>query len=125
IYPLKLKYINTMSDKLALATQWLEESRPSFEEMNLNKLDFSREKEFMIQAFQANPYLLNMEPNSVRNILVNCALTGTSLNPVMKLAYPVPRKGKLCLDVSYVGMIKILTDTGSVKSIKAGTVYSN
>lgn len=114
-----------MSDKLALATQWLEDSRPSFEDMNLNKLDFAKEKEFMIQAFQANPYLLGMDPNSVKNILVNCALTGISLNPVLKFGYPVPRKGKLCLDVSYVGMIKILTDTGSVKSIKAGTVYSN
>jgi len=114
-----------MSDKLALASQWLEESRPSFEEMNLNKLDFAKEKEFMIQAFQNNPYLLGMEPNSVRNILVNCALTGITLNPVMKFGYPVPRKGKLCLDVSYMGMIKIATDTGSVKSIKAAIVYEN
>lgn len=114
-----------MNDKLALATQWLEESRPSFEEMNLNKLDFAKEKEFMIQAFQNNPYLLGMEPNSIRNILVNCALTGITLNPVMKFGYPVPRKGKLCLDVSYMGMIKIATDTGSVKSIKAAIVYEN
>lgn len=114
-----------MSDKLTLVTQWLEDSRPSFEEMNLNKLDFAKEKEFMIQAFQNNPYLLGMEPNSVRNILVNCALTGITLNPVMKFGYPVPRKGKLCLDVSYMGMIKIATDTGSVKSIKATIVYEN
>lgn len=114
-----------MSTQLATVTQWLEQSRPSFEEMNLNKLDFNREREFMIQAFQNNPYLLNMEPESVKNILINCALSGLSLSPVMQLAYPVPRKGKLCLDVSYKGMIKIVTDTGSVKSIKSAVVYSN
>lgn len=114
-----------MSDKLAVITQWLEISRPSFDEMNLNSLDFAKEKEFMIQAFQANPYLMSMEENSIRNILINCALTGLTLSPVMKQAYPVPRKGKLCLDVSYMGMIKIVTDTGSVKSIKSSVVYSN
>ncbi len=113
------------NDKLALANQWLDESRPSFEEMNLNKLDFAREKEFMIQAFKANPYLLGMEPESVRNILVNAALTGITLNPNMKMAYPVPRKGKLCLDISYMGLMKIVTDTGSVKAMRASVVYSN
>lgn len=111
--------------QLSQVTKWLDDSRPSFDEMNLNKLDFNREREFMIQAFQNNPYLLSMTPDSVRNVLVNCALIGISLNPSMKMAYPVPRKGKLCLDISYMGMIKIVTDTGSVKSIKSSVVYSN
>ena len=114
-----------MSTQLAKVTQLLDDSRPTFEEMNLNRLDFNKEREFMVQAFQNNPYLLGMSVDSVRNILINCALTGLSLNPVLQFAYPVPRKGKLCLDVSYKGMIKIVTDTGSVKSIKANVVYSN
>lgn len=114
-----------MSNQLSQVTTWLEQSRPSFEEMNLNKLDFAREKEFMIQKFQENPYLLTMNPDTIRNVLVNCALIGITLNPSLKLAYPVPRKGRLCLDVSYMGLIKIVTDTGSVKSIDAAVVYSN
>jgi len=100
-------------------------TRPSFDEMNLNKVDFAKEMEFAVQAFQNNTYLLGMEQGSVKNCLVNVALSGLTLSPVMKMAYLVPRKGKCCLDPSYMGLIKIITDTGSVKSIKAKPVYSN
>ena len=98
-------------------------TRPSFDEMNLSKVDFSKEMEFAIQAFQANPYLLTMNVDTIKNCLINVALTGLTLSPVMKLAYLVPRKGKLSLDISYMGMIKVVTDTGSVKSIKADVAY--
>lgn len=98
-------------------------TRPSFEEMNLNKLSFSKEMEFAIQIFQGNDYLTKMTPDSIRNSLVNIALSGLSLNPALKFCYLVPRKGKCCVDVSYVGMIKLLTDTGSVKSIRADISY--
>lgn len=103
----------------------LEESRPSFDEMNLNKVDFAQQMEFAIQAFTANPYLLTLDPASVKKCLVNVALTGTTLNPVMKFAYLVPRKGKCCLELSYIGMIKVITDTGSVQSIIAKVVFEN
>jgi recombination protein RecT len=62
---------------------------------------------------------------SIRTAICNVALTGLSLNPVLKYAYLVPRGAKAVLDISYVGMIKILTDTGSVNSIYADLVYSN
>lgn len=100
-------------------------TRPTFDEMNLNKVDFAKEMEFALQAFQSNTYLLGMEASTVKNCLVNVALSGLTLSPVMKMAYLVPRKGKCCLDPSYMGLIKIITDTGSVKSIKAKPVYSN
>lgn len=98
-------------------------TQPSFEQMNMNKVSFAKEMEYAIQAFQNNSYLLGMEPTSVRNCLVNVALSGLTLNPVLRLCYLVPRKGKLCLDVGYQGMVKILTDTGSLKSIKADMAY--
>lgn len=101
----------------------LEETRPSFEDMNLNKLDFAKEMEFAIQIFQNSDYLRQMDVSTVKNALVNVTLTGLSLNPVLKYAYLVPRKGKCCVDPSYMGLIKIITDTGSVKSIRAGIVY--
>lgn len=103
----------------------LEQTRPTFDEMALSHTTFNKEMEFAMQAFQANTYLLGMEASSVKNCLVNVALTGLTLNPVMKMAYLVPRKGKCCLDPSYVGLIKIITDTGSVIFIKANVVYSN
>lgn len=100
-------------------------TRPTFDQLNINKVDFAKELEFAMQIFQGNDYLTKMTPDSVKNCLINVALTGTTLNPVMKLSYLVPRKGKCCLDMSYMGLIKIITDTGSVQSIKAKPVYSN
>jgi len=100
-------------------------TKPTFEQMNLNKLSFSQEMEFAVQAFTGNPKLLDCSPDSVRNCLVNIVLSGLTLNPVMKFAHLVPRKGKCCLDPSYMGLVKIITDTGSVQSIKARIVYKN
>lgn len=101
----------------------LELSRPTFEEMNLNKLSFAKEMEYAIQIFQKNDFLAKTNSESVRNCLVNVALSGLTLNPVMKFAYLVPRKGVCCLDPSYAGLVKIVTDTGSVLSIKAGVAF--
>jgi phage RecT family recombinase len=88
-------------------------------------LNFQKEAAFALQIFQGNDYLTKMEPNSIRDAIINVSLTGLTLNPVMKMAYLVPRKGKCILDVSYMGLIKIVTDTGSVKNIEAKIVYSN
>ena len=108
---------------LAVIKKELELTRPTFEEMNLNKLTFAKELEYAIQIIENNDYLAKMNMPSIRNALVNVSLSGITLNPVLKLAYLVPRKGNCCVDVSYMGMIKIVTDTGSVKSIKADVAY--
>lgn len=60
---------------------------------------------------------------SITNAVTNIALIGITLNPAMALAYLVPRDGKCCLDVSYRGLIKIATDSGSVKHLAAHLVY--
>lgn len=114
-----------MALTLELAKKGLMQSKPSFEQMNLNKLNFAKEMEYAIQAFQGNPSLLGCDVNSVNNCLVNVVMSGLSLSPVLKQAYLVPRKGKCCLDPSYQGLVKIVTDSGSVTSIKAQVVYEN
>jgi recombination protein RecT len=114
---------NTPTTALEVIKKQLETTRPTFEEMNLNKLSFAKEMEFAIQIFEKNDYLAKMNPQSIRNCLVNIALSGLTLNPVMKFAYLVPRKGICCVDPSYAGLIKIITDTGSVQSVKAAVVY--
>lgn len=91
--------------------------------MNLNNLNFTKELEFAMQIFERNDYLAKMSMPSIKNALVNIALSGLTLNPVMKMAYLVPRKGQCCVDPSYMGLVKILTDSGSVKSIKSDVVY--
>lgn len=111
---------------IQIVQQQIELARPEFESnveaLNL-KLVFQKEASFALQIFNQNSYLAGMNPDSIRNAIVNVSLTGLTLNPVMKMAYLIPRKGKCVLDVSYIGLTKILTDTGSVKNIEAGLVY--
>lgn len=117
------------NDKLSVIKTQLETVRPTFEQLNLMGLDFNKELEFAVQILNKNDYLAGAKPETIMNALKNIALTGLSLSPVLKYAYLIPRRNKGVLecvaDVSYIGLCKILTDTGSVKSIKAAVVYSN
>lgn len=116
------------NNKLQLVQQDLEATKIDFnknvEELGL-KLNFKQELDFAMQAFQKNPSLLSCSPETVRNCLINLSLTNLTLNPLMQFAYLVPRGGKCVVDPSYMGLCKVLTDTGSVVSIKAGLVWSD
>jgi recombination protein RecT len=104
-------------------------AQKQFEVSNEFKMNFNREAGFAIQILTNNPYLMKCDPDSVKNAVVNVGLTGITLNPALKYAYLVPRKVrnelKCILDISYMGMIKILTDAGAVKNVDAGVIYSN
>lgn len=96
-----------------------------------DKESFKRETSFALQHLEANPYLNKATTKSKLKAINNIALTGLTLNPVAKLAYLVPRNVKVngsyelhcCLDPSYMGLVKLLTDAGSVKSINTQIVY--
>jgi len=91
-----------------------------------NIVNFQREVGFAVQIITNNPdSYRNVSPDSVRNSVINIARIGLSLNPVLKLAYLVPRKGECCLDISYIGLLKIATDTGSILGGKAEIVHAN
>ena len=100
-----------------------------FTASNEFKMNFNREAGFAIQILCNNPYLMKCDQDSIKHAVVNVALTGITLNPALKYAYLVPRKVKneikCILDISYMGMIKILTDAGAVKNVDAGVIYSN
>jgi len=104
-------------------------AQKQFEASNEFKMNFNREAGFAIQILVNNPYLMKCDPESVKHAVVNVALTGITLNPALKFAYLIPRKVKsemkCILDISYMGMIKILTDAGAVKNVDAGVIYSN
>ena len=104
-------------------------AQKQFEVSNEYKMNFNREAGFAIQILTNNPYLMKCDANSVKDAIVNVPLTGITLNPALKYAYLVPRKVKgdlkCILDISYMGMIKILTDAGAVKNVDAGVIYSN
>ena len=101
-------------------------AKKAFDGTNPYEMNFNQEYGFAVMAIQQNPFLLNCTPDSIKSAVINVALTGISLNPALKYAYLVPRKVKnelrAILDVSYIGMIKILTDAGAVKSVFADVV---
>lgn len=84
---------------------------------------WNREAVFAIQALRGNEILRKANPDSIKNAVVNIALTGATLNPALQQAYLVPRDGQCCLDFSYRGLLKIATDSGGVKSIQSSVVY--
>ena len=99
-----------------------------FENVKNSKVDFKKEGAFALQILKGNTFLYKTaqsNPVSLAEAVLNVALTGLTLNPVLSLAYLVPRAGKICLQPSYMGLCKILTDTGSAKNIYAYVVYKN
>lgn len=100
--------------------------RERFEKIG-SSLQFSKEVAFATQSVQKNPILMRCNPMTVVASLLNVSLTGITLNPILGYAYLIPRKVggvfECCLDVSYKGLIQILTDSGGVKNMYAHVVY--
>lgn len=101
----------------------LKEAYPKFETINPEKA--KSELGFAMQIFQQSPYLQKCEPQSILNAVVNVARTSITLNPVMRLAYLIPRKNKCVLEFSYMGLVAMLRDNGCIKSISAHIVYED
>ena len=88
---------------------------------------FARESSYAMQILEANNYALKLAVGarqSVINAVLNIAAIGLSLNPAEKEAYLVPRNGQICLDISYMGLMRLATDTGSVQWVQADIVYA-
>lgn len=81
-------------------------------------INFDAEAGYAVQILAGNDYALKIarsNPQSVRNAVTNVAAIGISLNPARKQAYLVPRDGKICLDISYMGLIEIAVDSGCIR----------
>ena len=90
-------------------------------------INYEKESAFAYQALLKNDFTLSTamnNPNSVVYAVINIASVGLSLNPATAYAYLVPRDEAICLDISYQGLIKIATDSGSIMWAKADLVYS-
>lgn len=91
-----------------------------------NNLNFEVEAGFAVQQMESNDYLLSIamgNRQSVINAVTNVAAIGISLNPARKQAYLVPRDKKVCLDISYIGLVDLATQSGSIVWAKAELVY--
>ncbi|EPN9924508.1 recombinase RecT [Proteus mirabilis] len=89
---------------------------------------FKRESEFAMQIFANNDYLANVAVNnlvSVRSAIMNVSAIGISLNPAQKFAYLVPRDKKVCLDISYMGLMHIAQQSQAIKWCQSSIVRQN
>jgi len=93
-----------------------------------DKIKFSVESQFAIQALQSNKFLADTAQKniaSLQNAIINIASIGISLNPANKHAYLVPRDGKICFDISYMGLLHLAMSSGSIMWGQCKLVYSN
>jgi recombination protein RecT len=99
-------------------------------------MSWEKEKQFALQVLNkpdnrnknelcfAGKTALN-NPASLQNAIINVAACGITLNPAAKLAYLVPRDGAICLDISYMGLLHIAQQSGSILWGQCKLVYSN
>lgn len=93
-----------------------------------NAVNWKKESQFAIQLFQANDFLAKIalqNQASAQNAIINVAAIGVSLNPALKHAYLIPRKGKVCLDISYMGLMHLAMESGSIMWGQAVLVRKN
>lgn len=108
--------------KLEQMKQVISTAKPHFDMLaKIHKVvNFNEEASFAMQLLSDNDYLFRVaqgDQDSLKRAIVNVAVIGLSLNPYKKQAYLIPRKGKICLDISYVGYIQLAVDSGILKKI--------
>ena len=120
-----------MSDLVAL----IDKAESRFREVAPQSMKYEAEKGFAIQHLMNNDYLMKVAMENQASLVqavTNVAAIGLSLNPAEKQAYLIPRnikengkwKSKVFLEPSYMGLIKLATDSGSIEWVQSACVYS-
>ncbi len=81
---------------------------------------------FAISLMMKDDFLITCaknNPDYLVEAIKAVGLTKLSLNPELKLAYLVPRKGKIYFSSSYMGKREILMRAGIVQWVEANLVY--
>lgn len=119
-----------MSNQIQVIEGLIKQCEPKFNQVSAfsesTQNAFNRESQFAMQIIGANDFLARTAVNnksSLVNAVVNVAAIGISLNPAEKEAYLVPRNGAVCLDISYVGLMRLATDTGQIAWVQSDIVY--
>lgn len=113
----------TVNEKLQ---NFIYDIEPDFKKVQVNNdISFAQQAMFALLLLEKNSYTLKIargSPNSLRNAVINVATIGLSLEPTAGLAYLIPRKNEICLDISYLGLIKLAQDAGSIIDVKADVI---
>lgn len=124
---------NEQQNMLPTLKQKVMEVMPSFERIaTTHKLvRWAEESQFAMQAISGNDYMQKATPESIQNSVINVASVGLTLNPADGYAYLVPeyntqaKRVECQLRISFKGLIKLATDSGSIKWVKAEVVRKN
>jgi recombination protein RecT len=90
-----------------------------------------QEVSFAIQIINASPQLQKCSQGSLQQAVLNISNIGLTLNTAAKEAYLIPRWNSVTKNTeatlmpSYIGLVKLLTNTGSVKSMVCQLVHEN
>lgn len=125
--------MSEQTNKLPALKQKVMEVMPSFERIaTTHKLvRWAEESQFALQALSGNDYMQKATPESIQNSVINVASVGLTLNPADGYAYLVPeyntqaKRVECQLRISFKGLIKLATDSGSIKWVKAEIVKAN
>lgn len=109
------------------------EAMPRFEQIaEQSKLvKWAAESQFALQAVERNNSLAKCHPPTVQDAIINVAAVELTLNPADGYAYLVPEynsqtKRQECqLRISFKGFVKVATDGGPIKIVKAEVVKAN
>ena len=118
-----------MANELKVIEDLVYSIEPSFNNVLSDAtMSFKREAEFAIQQISKSDYSLSMavrNQQAVRDAVTNVAAVGLSLNPVRKQAYLVPMDNRIQLMISYMGLLDLAIDSGSVLWGQAKIVYGH
>lgn len=115
-----------MSTALSIVQEDVYSVRERFDTMAGGALNFEREAGFAIQILTGNDYAMKIATSnrqSVINAVTNVGAIGISLNPAKRQAYLVPRDGRICLDISYMGLLDLAIQSGSIMWGQSELVY--
>lgn len=118
-----------MSNDVTVLSNDLKDQRQTFLSIRANEsINFEAEAGFAIQTLTNSDYAFKVamaNRQSVINAVNNVSAIGISLNPAKKQAYLVPREGRICLDISYMGLLDLAIQSGGLKWGQAELVYQN
>lgn len=118
-----------MSNNLVVLKNEIFRQQAQFDRVLTDKsIRFESEAGFAMQLLGGNNYLAGIamsSKQSLANAITNIAAIGISLNPAKKQAYLVPRDGKVCLDISYMGLMDLAMATGAIMWGQAIIVRKN
>jgi recombination protein RecT len=116
-----------MSNATDLVVADIYSTQEAFKASNGGGLNFEAEAGFAVQTLMGNDYAMGIAQQnrqSVINAITNIAAIGISLNPAKKQAYLVPRDRKICLDISYMGLMDLAMQAGSIRWAQCALVYA-